>query len=1218
MKTIVIHSYGWGSVMAINRRCKQQKKASRRSIEGRRIAESQKPKAKKPKQLKIDLDNPLLLLRLLLYSFYTARHEAAYTLIVLVDLHSAAYTLLEYSMTSNGATTTTTTTAVTAVTATTPTVFASCVFLIDPSLFPLEAARLEALLVHFGATPASDFIGATKSDGTSLPPLCQMASVIDTDKVTHIFCQDVCLFTHPPMPETENRTRFVTPDWAYQQAVSIASNVSPSVRISTLHEMFFAPRLNCIQHLKWLSSFRASESARLLLDISDNSDSRITQSSVMASAMFSGVIATAFGLKVDEERIVSQLVERYGGRFVRASEGDNDDNALSVITHIIVTDDDDASTLDIANSSIHIATLQWLNDCITIKRLLPLELYYHNNHNQQQQQQKKQNQHLTTATAGVRNRSWLSRLLLGSTISPFCSTVDDNKLMAHSVDTLTSFLRGATVYLSITNDNSDDHIDALCQRLRSYGVTILSQSPVVINNIDVLICHTRDGNPRDHQLVSAAVRHNLSSSSSKQILIGNFAWLQFIMDANVFVHPMRSPLFFPHRSLPIPGFESQQVRIAISDSCYSAESRAYLERLVLIAGAELAESSTDHYTHLIAASSDYLNDDSTKSVISHIWLEDCVRDWTYHDANKQMYRYLPAATIQNSRRYPSILDSVVGTDSGSSVSLDEIERWLNECPCEEPQQSILPPSSPPRLPPSSPPALPMSEPQLPSSELSFLIPQLQQRPQPQPQPQPQLQLQQPVTRYVRRAAAQNAASNLKSVMAAETAFGDEMKSVAKRKRTKISGVSANDISLGNFMDIDIDNYDDDGDNNAAQIVNQSGGDSDDDDDDDDDDNESDSPAPIQIKTPRTAGGRQRRMLDPPSSQFTTPTTQRLSNTISSMTINSAPSSSSSLRVGKPKLESAFSTISDDFGDIASVSSQTPTKSTTTTTAAALQIGKSTASAIRILCTGYKPPQSLLSAIRSKLKACKITSDAKTCTHLVTTAIARTEKFLCAMSTAHFFVTPEWLTQSAAAGYWLDERQFPVVDPKTEQKYGFKLQTVLRMRDDKSNNKRSLDGYGDGGDINGNDDKIGWRLYDGWTVIITPKTEPKASSLKPCIECAGGIVTTHISTKAGLQKVVTAFIQDVEDLKKRDKKASYDGDTSEIEEDGDDDDDDVQARLMVVSCVEDSGIWRDVYRPLQQESPEAAKRIKFVTTEAVLVSLLKLSLDDVLEQYSLNP
>lgn len=43
-----------------------------------------------------------------------------------------------------------------------------------------------------------------------------------------------------------------------------------------------------------------------------------------------------------------------------------------------------------------------------------------------------------------------------------------------------------------------------------------------------------------------------------------------------------------------------------------------------------------------------------------------------------------------------------------------------------------------------------------------------------------------------------------------------------------------------------------------------------------------------------------------------------------------------------------------------------------------------------------------------------------CTHLIAVKIARTEKFLSAISQVRFIVHKDWLTESIAQGKWLGE------------------------------------------------------------------------------------------------------------------------------------------------------------------------------------------------------
>ncbi|KAJ7023715.1 hypothetical protein C8F04DRAFT_969898 [Mycena alexandri] len=68
----------------------------------------------------------------------------------------------------------------------------------------------------------------------------------------------------------------------------------------------------------------------------------------------------------------------------------------------------------------------------------------------------------------------------------------------------------------------------------------------------------------------------------------------------------------------------------------------------------------------------------------------------------------------------------------------------------------------------------------------------------------------------------------------------------------------------------------------------------------------------------------------------------------------------------------------------------------------------------------------------------VTEDWEHCTHLLASSIRTTDKFLCALGTGAFVLTPTWATDSIAAGELLPEGQYSLKDVDGEQKFGISL------------------------------------------------------------------------------------------------------------------------------------------------------------------------------------
>ncbi|XP_065902036.1 PAX-interacting protein 1-like isoform X2 [Dysidea avara] len=70
-------------------------------------------------------------------------------------------------------------------------------------------------------------------------------------------------------------------------------------------------------------------------------------------------------------------------------------------------------------------------------------------------------------------------------------------------------------------------------------------------------------------------------------------------------------------------------------------------------------------------------------------------------------------------------------------------------------------------------------------------------------------------------------------------------------------------------------------------------------------------------------------------------------------------------------------------------------------------------------------------------------DAKDYTHLVTSRLTRTIKFLCAISVAKHMVTTGWIVRTGDVCYFVDETEFALKDQYAETIYGFNIPASLK-------------------------------------------------------------------------------------------------------------------------------------------------------------------------------
>ena len=110
----------------------------------------------------------------------------------------------------------------------------------------------------------------------------------------------------------------------------------------------------------------------------------------------------------------------------------------------------------------------------------------------------------------------------------------------------------------------------------------------------------------------------------------------------------------------------------------------------------------------------------------------------------------------------------------------------------------------------------------------------------------------------------------------------------------------------------------------------------------------------------------------------------------------------------------------------------------------------------------------------------VTTNPRECTHIVTSRIARTIKFLSGISVCGYVVTPKWVEESGKTGIFRDEEEFVLQDSDTEKMFGMNLALSL------SRAKRV-------------------KLLAGIGIYATPTVEPPAASMNDIVSCAGGRV-----------------------------------------------------------------------------------------------------------------
>ncbi|KAG5518424.1 hypothetical protein PMAC_002818 [Pneumocystis sp. 'macacae'] len=107
--------------------------------------------------------------------------------------------------------------------------------------------------------------------------------------------------------------------------------------------------------------------------------------------------------------------------------------------------------------------------------------------------------------------------------------------------------------------------------------------------------------------------------------------------------------------------------------------------------------------------------------------------------------------------------------------------------------------------------------------------------------------------------------------------------------------------------------------------------------------------------------------------------------------------------------------------------------------------------IRILVTGYNDWNNQIEKALFALGIATV-QDPKNCTHLITSRIQRTQKFLSALAYAPKVLSINWIKMCIKEKKIIDESNYFLFDPQSEMKYNFKLVESLKRA---SENKHSL-------------------------------------------------------------------------------------------------------------------------------------------------------------------
>ncbi|KAF1816934.1 BRCT domain-containing protein [Eremomyces bilateralis CBS 781.70] len=130
----------------------------------------------------------------------------------------------------------------------------------------------------------------------------------------------------------------------------------------------------------------------------------------------------------------------------------------------------------------------------------------------------------------------------------------------------------------------------------------------------------------------------------RKIVIGNLAWLDFVISHAKFNLPTRRLMHYPVPRSGIRGFKGTKICI----TNYTGEARIYLENLILSCGGDYTKTFSKDNTHLIAANESGEKVEAARSweipIVNHLWLEDCYAQCECLSLTHAKYVYFPHLT----------------------------------------------------------------------------------------------------------------------------------------------------------------------------------------------------------------------------------------------------------------------------------------------------------------------------------------------------------------------------------------------------------------------------------------------------------------------------------------------------------------------------------------------------------------------------------------------
>ncbi|KAJ3205438.1 hypothetical protein HK099_000825 [Clydaea vesicula] len=334
--------------------------------------------------------------------------------------------------------------------------------------------------------------------------------------------------------------------------------------------------------------------------------------------MFENMIITAIQLDVNDLPILYGAVMAYGGQYR--------DSFTDDITHFVCLKPEGTDYEKALKLNLKIVLPHFFNDCLKIKRNLPIEPYLFPNpmlfNCNPEDFLTRNNMNVKSRKSGKLELDTEKTLFL----SDYCFFLSQSFVSA--------------LPLSEYND--------IIEKLSTFGASFVETYKE--NLVQIVLLETRDS-------------YDYVNAINDGKIVANLYWVQEVIKKKFFIDPGEFIFYQPIPSKKIPGLN----KIVASVSNYVNDARDHVIKMCELVGIQYTPELSKICTHLICGypnGKKYVKaDEWNLQIVNHLWLEECLFYWEHRKEGRIHYS-----------AYPPSLGSIVG----KITFKEKVKDWVQE------------------------------------------------------------------------------------------------------------------------------------------------------------------------------------------------------------------------------------------------------------------------------------------------------------------------------------------------------------------------------------------------------------------------------------------------------------------------------------------------------------------------------------------------------------